>query len=340
MKIVKLETKFKKYIQDKNNNLNQEGIGLYFYFNGNWIFIPITSQKRIYLKNDNRFLSMKKFGTLLIGDYFYIKPNLIYLAKEDSRIKDEIIFLKKEKKIIEKKLKFQINRSRNQWDRQKIKWLQEYTEKTSIKNREVAKRYAKKAVQSMAVLEHVKMSSDEIEDVIEYKILERTDTFEVKTIFNLKDSWEHMVRTLDNELTLEYIINMNERVANHQALKIGIIRDQINYVSGEFEIKIPIEEELRKYLNIVISKIDITEELILGLFLNIIVKQWFYDGNKRTAFIIANKMLFQLGLGVFIIEDKNKEEFDKLLYGYYLKTDYIRKNRMIDFLVTRCIKRF
>ena len=54
----------------------------------------------------------------------------------------------------------------------------------------------------------------------------------MKTIFNLKDAWEHMIRTLDDELNLKYIIDINERIANHQALKVGVIRDQVNYVSG------------------------------------------------------------------------------------------------------------
>lgn len=340
MKIVKLKQEFKEYILDRNQYMNLEGIGLYFYLNGDWIFTPITSKKRKFQENDNRYFSIDKYGTLLIGDYIYVKSNLIFLAKEDGRIKNEIIFLRKHKKVIEKKLRFQINRSKYFYDKDKKEWLDVYTKKSCLKNRERAKQYAKKAIQSMAVLEKVKLTKNEIEEIIEFSVLDRTDTYEVKTIFNLKDAWEHMIRTLDDELNLKYIIGINERIANHQALKVGVIRDQVNYVSGEFKIEAPKEKKLKLFLSKIVPKFNGKEELVFSLFLNVIVNQWFFDGNKRTAFVVINKILFQLGLGIFLIEDRDQEEFNELLYEYYSKTDYFRKDKLVEFLMTKCFKRF
>ena len=43
----------------------------------------------------------------------------------------------------------------------------------------------------------------------------------------------------------------------------------------------------------------------------------FYDGNKRTAQLIANKMLIEDGAGILAIPVEHKNKFDELLIKYY-----------------------
>lgn len=342
MRIVNLDDKYKHYLlKYKFKELHEFGIGLYVYLNNFHIFIPMTEQKRSFHKNDNRFFPIgknQKYGTLLIGSYIYLTPQLFKQAKEDQRISDEIIFFKENKNKIKKQLKFQINRSKNHHDKEKIMWLNEYLSAFIETNRKKALKYTKKAVQSMAVIEKVNFTAQEIDDIIELNVLDRTDTYEVKTIFNLKDAWEHMIKTLYEPLNLEYIILINEKIANHQALKVGIIRDAVNSVSGEFQIEIPKSERLNK----LISKFNIStnvEKDTLELFYKIILEQWFYDGNKRTAFIIANKALISNGIGVLLITDETQEQFNKLLYDCYKTRACREKEELLKFLSLECITR-
>ena len=63
----------------------------------------------------------------------------------------------------------------------------------------------------------------------------------------------------------------------------------------------------------------------LSLFYHIIISQWFFDGNKRTAFVIANKILLKNGIGLLIVEDKNNEKFNQLLYDCYKQENRLNK---------------
>ena len=45
--------------------------------------------------------------------------------------------------------------------------------------------------------------------------------------------------------------------------------------------------------------------------------QFFWDGNKRTSLMLANKILVFSGAGIMTITDKHMEQFNTLLLNYY-----------------------
>ena len=45
--------------------------------------------------------------------------------------------------------------------------------------------------------------------------------------------------------------------------------------------------------------------------------QLFWDGNKRTSMIIANKIMIQNGKGIISVSEDNILEFNRLLTDYY-----------------------
>ena len=45
--------------------------------------------------------------------------------------------------------------------------------------------------------------------------------------------------------------------------------------------------------------------------------QFFWDGNKRTSLMLANKILVSSGSGIMTITDKYMEQFNTLLLDYY-----------------------
>lgn len=63
-------------------------------------------------------------------------------------------------------------------------------------------------------------------------------------------------------------------------------------------------------------------------------KQLFWDGNKRTSIISANKILIENGKGIVSIEEKNLGEFNERLSKFYETNDY---NHIIYFLYDKCI---
>ena len=59
MTIVKLEREYLKFIRENKTKFHEEGIGLFFYYKGFYVFIPITSKKRI-IPTDKNFKIDKK----------------------------------------------------------------------------------------------------------------------------------------------------------------------------------------------------------------------------------------------------------------------------------------
>jgi len=343
MKICNLNANYIKYIlyEERFPNFPFHGIGICIFLNEKHIFIPISSVKKSFKENDNRFFSIgnkNKFGTLFISSYVYITPNLVSEVDESPRILDEINFLRSKKEIFTKKLKFQINRSKGGHDDLKLKWLEGFITENNI-NQKMGLKYANKAIQSMAIFEKLKLSENEINDILNQKILGRTDSYEVETIINLKNSWSYLIKNLNSNLDLQYIIDINEKIAIHQALETGILRNKINSVSGEFEIPIPNKDQINNLIYRVNHNSSI-EINALSLLYYIITEQWFFDGNKRTAIIIANKILLKNNIGLLIIEDFNINTFNSLLYNCYKTKSIDDKNRFIEFLSSKCIIRW
>lgn len=84
---------------------------------------------------------------------------------------------------------------------------------------------------------------------------------------------------------------------------------------------IPIEKEVEQELNDLLAReISNTEKAIIA-FLWGARRQIFWDGNKRTSLLLANKLLITGGNGMLIINDKNMERFNELLVEYYNTAD-------------------
>ena len=352
MRIVKLNENYLEEILKINGHINKKGIGLALNIKDNFIFIPITSQ----IKYDSEKLKhldyplfnigdKRKYGTLVIKDYIYIHHSVITDVDSDDRIIDEITFFKKNREIIKKKVVRRINKYKESYDKkiQEILFNFLYKRKTEARNN--GKKYAEKLINSMAIIEKVNFTKDDLESIIEYKVMEKVDLYDVQTILNLKTAWEDIMRTLDKKLTLDYIIDINKTIASHQALKVGEIRDGINSVSGLFEVEVPNKELVLSFVD-KINKI-ITEgnsikieNIAISLFYTLVVNQWFYDGNKRTGFAIMNKILIQNGIGLVLITEELEQKFSEKLFLCYKEKGEKSKREFMEFIKNYCYIKF
>lgn len=352
MRIVKLNKNYLEEILKINGHINKKGIGLALNIKDNFIFIPITSQ----IKYDSEKLKYldyplfnigdkRKYGTLVIKDYIYIHHSVIVDVDSDDRIVDEITFFKKNREIIEKKTVRRINKYKESYDKkiQEILFNFLYKRKTEARNN--GKKYAEKLINSMAIIEKVNFTKDDLESIIEYKVMEKVDLYDVQTILNLKTAWEDIMRTLDKKLTLDYIIDVNKTIASHQALKVGDIRDGVNSVGGLFEIEIPNKGLILDFtdkINKIISEGNSVkiENIAISLFYTLVVNQWFYDGNKRTGFAIMNKILIQNGIGLVLITEELEKNFSEKLFLCYKEKGEKSKREFIEFIKNYCYIKF
>ena len=62
--------------------------------------------------------------------------------------------------------------------------------------------------------------------------------------------------------------------------------------------------------------------------------QVFWDGNKRTSMIVANKIMIENGKGIITIKEEFINEFNKLLSEYYTTGG---NNSIVRFIYDNCI---
>lgn len=62
--------------------------------------------------------------------------------------------------------------------------------------------------------------------------------------------------------------------------------------------------------------------------------QIFWDGNKRTSMIVANKILISNGCGIITIKEEYINEFNKLITEYYNSGNI---DKLEKFIYDNCI---
>lgn len=142
---------------------------------------------------------------------------------------------------------------------------------------------------------------------------------DIQAILNMRDAWRYMLQTIDEPLTLEYICKLNDFVARNEALEWGKLRTGRVSISGtDYIPPVPQQEAVEEQLAVILNMVDTTAtEKALNAFVWGARGQLFWDGNKRTSLLIANKILLNAGAGMLTIREQNMEQFNTLLVDYY-----------------------
>ncbi|MDR1017722.1 MAG: Fic family protein [Lachnospiraceae bacterium] len=177
----------------------------------------------------------------------------------------------------------------------------------------------------------------QIQEIVKYGRANGVSVDDVITIVNLKKGFE-LIGT-DYSSYYQFMLDVNKLVAAEDALIPGEIRTgdtQVSLIANETYIPaIPkIKEVIECFANIERESITTTEKA-LEVLLYITKVQLLWDGNKRTALIIANKVLFDGNNGVLNISEDYFEEFNRKLSDYYQDED--KKEEIKQFMYDNCI---
>lgn len=157
---------------------------------------------------------------------------------------------------------------------------------------------------------------------------------EINCILNLRDAWNYVLTNIDSEINLDFICKVNLYVSRNESLEWGVLRNGKVGINGvDYIPDIPIKEDVINNINKILQEENVTEKAI-DLMLYLMRSQVFWDGNKRTSMIIANKMLIENGCGIITVKEENINEFNILLTEYYNTNN---KNKIVDFLYEKCI---
>lgn len=199
--------------------------------------------------------------------------------------------------------------------------------------------YAKSKLQDniykSAKLEGINLSIKDVIDLlnnINNVNLSIMDTLKLK---GLKDAWEFVLNTIDDDLTIDYIKKIHFEICKGQGITpLGEFRDKGVGITGtSYRPKLPSECNYDKELNEIMN---IPEKLdrCITLFLWIQRSQMFLDGNKRVANLVANKEMIKNGMGIIAVPVEKIGEYFTKLIKFYETNDY---TEIKEWIYNNCI---
>ncbi len=205
---------------------------------------------------------------------------------------------------------------------------------TKEQNLFLAKKVLVSNIYNSARLEGINTTYPDTKTILEGINIPSLKLDEINCILNLRDAWNYALSNIDNEINLEFICKINSFVSRNESLEWGVLRNGKVGINGvDYIPPIPDEKEVTENIQTILKEENTTMKG-LNLMLYLMRSQIFWDGNKRTSMIIANKLLIQNGKGIITIKEEHINEFNKLLTEYYNTKN---KDKIIPFLYNNCI---
>ena len=157
---------------------------------------------------------------------------------------------------------------------------------------------------------------------------------EIEAVNDLKHAWHMLLSTIDEPLDLEYVKRIHRVLGKYTVINAGTLRMTDAYIGGTDWIpSLPdenkMEEEIKKIL-----KEENYMDRALEMTLFLMRTQPFYDGNKRTAMMIGNKIMIENGAGIISVPQKHIAEFYNKLVPYY---ETGNADKLKNFIYEECI---
>ena len=205
---------------------------------------------------------------------------------------------------------------------------------TKEQNLFLAKKVLVSNIYNSARLEGINTTYPDTKTILEGVNVPTLKLDEINCILNLRDAWNYVLTNIDSEINLDFICKVNSYVSRNESLEWGVLRNGKVGINGvDYIPDIPIKEAVINNINKILQEENVTEKAI-DLMLYLMRSQIFWDGNKRTSMIIANKILIENGCGIITVKEENINEYNILLTQYYNTNN---KNKIVEFLYEKCI---
>lgn len=180
-----------------------------------------------------------------------------------------------------------------------------------------AKRNIVDSIWKEANIEGIAVTFPDTREIFEGRTVPGMSVNDTVAINNLKHGWQFILDTINSAVDIPYIQKVNAVVSAGLVLNPGQPRMTDVMIGGtSWKPDIPDYDTA----NAVIDEINQEkpgQERALKMFAALCRSQLFYDGNKRTAQLVVNKMLIADGAGILAIPVQDKREFDYLLVDFY-----------------------
>lgn len=157
---------------------------------------------------------------------------------------------------------------------------------------------------------------------------------EIQCILNLRDAWKFVINNIEKELNLDFICEVNSYVARNESLEWGKLRTgKVSITGVDYIPEIPNEEAVRNQIAQILQIENVSQRAIEYMLYGMRM-QLFWDGNKRTSTLVANKIMIENGAGIIKVPDNKLERFNEFLTEYYNTNE---KEEITRFIYENCI---
>lgn len=199
----------------------------------------------------------------------------------------------------------------------------------------LAKKLIVENIYNSAKLEGCNVTFPDTQTILDGVSVSNLKISDVECILNLRDAWRYLLNNVKNPFNLGYVCKINSYVARNEALEWGVLRNGRVGISGtDYIPPIPVKEDVIEKINNINSIANFTERAI-KYFLWGMRSQLFWDGNKRTSTLCANKILIAAGKGILSVKEQDLREFNYLLTKFYDTNNY---SIIESFVYDRCIR--
>ncbi len=198
----------------------------------------------------------------------------------------------------------------------------------------LAKRNLVDNIYANARMEGINITFPQTKTILEGVNVPNLKIDEIQCVLNLRDAWKFVIANIDEEFNTEFICKINEYVARNESLEWGKLRTgRVEITGTEYIPEVPDKNKVEKEINDILKIENATERAITYMLYGM-RSQLFWDGNKRTSTIAANKIMIANGAGIIKVPDNKLEEFNKLLTEFY-NTNGMKK--ISKFIYENCI---
>jgi hypothetical protein len=198
----------------------------------------------------------------------------------------------------------------------------------------LAKRNLVDNVYANARLEGINITFPQTKTILEGVNVPSLKLDEIQCVLNLRDAWKYVIDNIEENFNLDFVCKINEYVSRNESLEWGKLRSgRVEITGTEYIPQIPDREETQKEIDEIL-KIENETQRAITYMLYGMRKQLFWDGNKRTSTIAANKIMIASGAGIIKVPDNKLEEFNTLLTEFYNTNEM---DKISKFIYENCI---
>lgn len=161
------------------------------------------------------------------------------------------------------------------------------------------------------------------QQIIKSREIKHLTKREYNTISNIYNTWKKIVSHPYEQPTIDFYSYLNELVT--QSTLVNFLEEgqfrvkRVTISQSTYIPKVRTYQQTVEEVNGLFNTIKPTVDSILKLYLTLMKEQYFNDGNKRTAYFLANYLLMNYNLGVLTLPETVNSEWYSYLKEYYEK---------------------